>query len=47
MRSVTLTNAEDGKGENLKAITAFAVQEVRKEQDRDPASLRVKFDTII
>ena len=36
---------EDGQGENLKAITAFAVQELRKEQDRDLQAFGVKFDT--
>ena len=36
---------EDGNGENLKAITAFAVQELRKEQDRDLQAFGVKFDT--
>ncbi len=36
---------EVGQGENLKAITAFAVQELRKEQDRDLKAFGVKFDT--
>ena len=36
---------EDGQGENLTAITAFAVQELRKEQDRDLQAFGVKFDT--
>ena len=36
---------EVGQGENLKAITAFAVQELRKEQDRDLQAFGVKFDT--
>ena len=36
---------DDGNGENLKAITAFAVQELRKEQDRDLQAFGVKFDT--
>ena len=38
-------NKNDGNGENLKAITAFAVQELRKEQDRDLQAFGVKFDT--
>ena len=36
---------DDRNGENLKAITAFAVQELRKEQDRDLQAFGVKFDT--
>ena len=36
---------EDDKGENITAITAFAVQELRKEQDRDLQAFGVKFDT--
>ena len=36
---------EDGQGENLKTITAFAVRELRKEQDRDLQAFGVKFDT--
>jgi arginyl-tRNA synthetase len=36
---------EDAQGENLSAITAFAVQELRKEQDRDLQAFGVKFDT--
>ncbi len=35
----------NAKGENLKSITAFAVQELRKEQDRDLQAFGVKFDT--
>lgn len=38
-------HTEDGQGENLTAITAFAVQELRKEQDRDLQAFGVKFDT--
>jgi arginyl-tRNA synthetase len=38
-------NKNDGNGENLKASTAFAVQELRKEQDRDLQAFGVKFDT--
>ena len=34
-----------GDVDDLKAITAFAVQELRKEQDRDLQALGVKFDT--
>lgn len=36
---------EDSTGEDLKAITAFAVQELRQEQDRDLQAFGVKFDT--
>ncbi len=36
---------DDGNGENLEAITTFAVQELRKEQDRDLQAFGVKFDT--
>ena len=36
---------EDGNGENLKAITSFAVRELRKEQDRDLQAFGVEFDT--
>ena len=38
-------NSAGGEGENLQAITAFAVQELRKEQDRDLQAFGVKFDT--
>ncbi len=38
-------HTDDGNGENLNAITAFAVQELRKEQDRDLQAFGVKFDT--
>ncbi len=38
-------HTEDGLGENLTAITTFAVQELRKEQDRDLQAFGVKFDT--
>ena len=36
---------EDGNGGNLKAITSFAVRELRKEQDRDLQAFGVEFDT--
>ncbi len=38
-------NKQDGGGEDLRAITAFAVQELRNEQDRDLQAFGVKFDT--
>jgi arginyl-tRNA synthetase len=38
-------NKDDAEGENLNAITAFAVQELRKEQDRDLQAFGVIFDT--
>jgi arginyl-tRNA synthetase len=36
---------KDRHGEDLRAITTFAVQELRKEQDRDLQAFGVKFDT--
>ena len=38
-------NKDDRGGENLDAITAFAVQALRKEQDLDLQAFGVKFDT--
>ncbi len=41
----TEQHPEDVAGENLNAITGFAVQELRKEQDRDLQAFGVKFDS--
>ena len=38
-------NPQDAKGNDLNAITRFAVQELRKEQDGDLQAFGVKFDT--
>ena len=38
-------HSEDGAGENLDALRRFAVQELRKEQDRDMQAFGVAFDT--
>jgi arginyl-tRNA synthetase len=37
-------HADDPLGENLERVRAFAVQELRKEQDRDLAAFGVRFD---
>ncbi len=41
----TEQHAQDAKGDDLKAITQFAVQELRTEQDRDLQAFGVKFDS--